>query len=451
MGNTPDTPADPLPPAAHTPDTVDLPALSGPDATLPTMPTALTAIHTGALADYELLGEIERGGMGIVYRARERHSGRLVALKMMLPDSASASSDRRRFLLEAHATGELHHPGIVAIHAWGEHNGVPFYTMDFVPGVPLSRLLQSGPIPCDRAVPYLRAIARAVGAAHALGIVHRDLKPANVIIDLSDQPRVLDFGLAKRLRTHATDALDTIPEALPVSAPLPIHSTSSQRTEKGAILGTPSYMAPEQVRAEHEQVGPPADVHALGAIFYEMLAGRPPFQGASSYETMLQVLQQPPAPLRSLAPHVPAALEDFCRRCLEKDAHARYPNANVLADDLERRWNRAVRVARFARLTAAAVVVLLLLAALRFFFHHSPLALNLERLVQRASELTQVGEPLRRAAPRRWSPICSNCLLPCWRLTSPRWACSSGWAPGYGTPSGPGAWSESVPRWPHWS
>jgi serine/threonine protein kinase len=353
---------------------------------------------TGAVGDYELLGEIARGGMGIVYRARERHSGRVIAFKMMLP--AGSTTDLRRFHLEARATGELNHPGIVAIHAWGEHEGRPYYTMDFVPGVPLNHLIQKGALPSDRAVRYLLGIARAVGAAHTLNIVHRDLKPGNVIIDLSDQPRVLDFGLAKRHRTDALPESQPADPAVqpPTPAPLPGQALSS-RTEIGAILGTPSYMAPEQVRAEHEQVGPPADVHALGAIFYEMLTGRPPYLADTTYHTLIQVLEQKPMSFALLAPHVPAVLEDFCRRCLDKDARRRYPDANALADDLQRRWNRAVRAARFARLTLTVGFVLVVLLALRFSLLSGPLAVGLQQLAWQASSATVASEPVQLAAP----------------------------------------------------
>src|SRR5262249_5612715 len=158
--------------------------------------------------------------------------------------SGTDSSDRQRFVLEARATGELNHPGVVAIHAWGEYQGHPFYTMDFVPGVPLSRLLEGGPLPCPRAVHYLVGIAHAVGAAHGLGIVHRDLKPGNIIIDRGDQPRVLDFGLAKRLRDEVNPQETAVLDVLPADAPVPEPVLLARRTEKGAILGTPSYMAP---------------------------------------------------------------------------------------------------------------------------------------------------------------------------------------------------------------
>jgi serine/threonine protein kinase len=388
----------PLPsPGRALPDTVNLPP-SAPAA--PAGPTA-TGRDCGP---YELLGEIQRGGMGVVYRARERHSGRLVALKMMLPESATR--ELRRFILEARATGELHHPGIVAIHSWGEHQGCPYYAMDFVPGVTLDRVLLEGPLTCERAVRYLLGMARAVAAAHALGIVHRDLKPGNVIIDLSDQPRVLDFGLAKRQTDPPSPrpSPQPIPEVLPVEV-VPLETTASPanqtrespRTEIGAILGTPSYMAPEQVRAEHDRVGPPADVHALGAIFYEMLGGRPPFQSESTYQTLLQVLHEEPVPLRQRNRHVPAALEELCDRCLAKDRAMRYPNAGALAEDLELRWGRSVRAARFARLTLRAGLALLLLATLQFLYE-GWLAPIVEEVLHALLRGAHTSEPVQHVA-----------------------------------------------------
>jgi serine/threonine-protein kinase len=365
------------------PDTVDLP----PPLDLHEAPTLVTEGQSGAstasvgatapigepaaqlFGDYELLGEIGRGGMGVVYRARERHSGRLVALKMMLRESADSQANVRRFILEARATGELNHPGIVAIHAWGEDHGQLYYTMDFVPGVPLNRMLVDGPLPCERAVRYFLGIARAVAAAHALGIVHRDLKPGNVIIDSSDQPRILDFGLAKRLRTvepvvATAENVEPVPVTAADSRTGPLTARPQGITEIGAIVGTPSYMAPEQVRGEPDQVGPPADVHALGAMFYEMLAGRPPFQSDDTLDTLLQVVEKQPPPLRSLNPKLPATLEAVCRRCLRKSPQTRYPNAGALAADLERHWQQRQQSRLLMRRTAVAALAVLLLQAL---------------------------------------------------------------------------------------
>src|SRR5438309_2147805 len=237
------------PPRVPAPATVDEPAMGGVH-DRPTLSPESASTPGGAqvvqpapdpgrparrFGDYELLGEIARGGMGVVYRARETRSGRLVALKMMLADSALDSVYVQRFILEARATGELSHPGIVAIHAWGEHEGQFFYTMDYVPGFPLSRILRRRPLAVPRAVRYLHGIARAVAAAHAQGTVHRDLKPSNVVIDPTDQPRVLDFGLAKRHRPgvqrHSgtgaqtaveVAAVDDVVDALPADADLPV-------------------------------------------------------------------------------------------------------------------------------------------------------------------------------------------------------------------------------------
>jgi serine/threonine protein kinase len=401
--------------AAPQPDTVDV--APGPSlceqATLPPTPSAVPAqparpafdkIVRG-FGDYELLGELGRGGMGVVYQARERRTGRLVALKMMLGESVAAETDLRRFELEARATGELNHPGIVTIHAWGEQAGHPFYTMDFVQGVPLSQLLQAGPLPIERAVRYLLGISRAVAAAHAQGIFHRDLKPGNVIIDASDQPRVLDFGLAKRRQSLAREeaAADDIVDVLPASAPLPAPPParpchSEPITAKGAILGTPSYMAPEQVRADHRNVAAPADVHALGAIFYEMLTGRPPFVGAGgTVDTLIDVLEKKPAPLRKLNRRVPVQLESVCACCLEKDPDDRYPDAGALADDLELRWARLSLSQRFGHLTQWAVLAVGVIQVLQLLLADVLLP-DPQGLIDTLAVRAKAGPALREAA-----------------------------------------------------
>jgi hypothetical protein len=218
----------------------------------------------------------------------------------------------------------------------------------------------------------LLGIARAVAGAHAQGIVHRDLKPSNVIIDPSDQPRVLDFGLAKRHRQAADGDEEPLvaqvveessaePDAEATLAPGPVTGLSQTppATERGAVLGTPSYMAPEQAAARHGEVGPAADVHALGAIFFEMLTGRPPFLAATTLDTLVQVMEHEPPSVRTLNRRVPAGLAALCRRCLAKAPRERYPDAGALADDLEDQWRRAARRRTFARLALAAGVVVL--------------------------------------------------------------------------------------------
>src|SRR5947209_754713 len=306
-------------PPKETPSAVLLSPASGEE------PTAILQ----SFGDYELLGELGRGGMGVVYQARERQSGRLIALKMMLGKKADIS----RFITEARAAAELSHPGIVTVHSWGEHEGHPYFTMDYVPGETLSRILERGRLPWNRAVRYMIGMSRAVAAAHAMGIVHRDLKPSNVIIDPSDQPRILDFGLAKRrFQVPSSEIPDDIVDALPADAPLLASPPTSPRTQRGAILGTPAYMAPEQAKGKPDQVGPGTDVHALGVLFYEMLTGRTPFHADNVLETLVQVEEGQPPSLRSLVPHLPAVFESICNRCLRKNSKDRYPNAATLAD-----------------------------------------------------------------------------------------------------------------------
>src|SRR5262249_5124918 len=259
-------------------------------------------------------------------------------------------------------------------HAWGEHEGHPFYTMDFVSGEPLSRLLQAGSFSVERTVRYLIGITRAVAAAHAQGIVHRDLKPSNIMIDAADQPRVLDFGLAKRRRGESREAetrgkeekrsLEPVARApgSGSSSPLP---PATPATEKGAILGTPAYMAPEQARGEHHHVSPATDVHALGTICYEMLTGRPPFHAATTMETLMQVAACTQPPLRAHTPRVPAALEALCARCLAKDPAERYADAGAVGEELERYWREATQSRRFARLALLAGALVLVLQVLQ--------------------------------------------------------------------------------------
>jgi serine/threonine protein kinase len=377
-------------------------AASDPLTVVPATPSVGT-IASGAIAGYELLGTIGSGGMGVVYRAREPHSGRLIALKMMLGEQAAGTTDLQRFLLEARAAGQINHPGIVAVHSWGEHGGHPFYTMDFVPGPPMSRLLEKGPLDVSRAVKYLLGIGRAVAAAHAHGIVHRDLKPGNIIIDASDQPRILDFGLAKR---HGPEAGlpapgDGIMEAVPIDVPKTASATPrvtpNPITEKGAILGTPSYMAPEQVRGQTGAVSPASDVHALGAIFFEMLTGRPPYAGDNNYVILKQVLNSGPPSVRALTPKVPRTLDELCRRCLAKEPADRYADAGNLADDLERRWNSTRQRIRFSRLTLTAASVVLVLGVVQVLLANNA-SWDVVRWSEDLAAQATANGPLREAA-----------------------------------------------------
>ncbi|MFO0865836.1 MAG: serine/threonine-protein kinase [Gemmataceae bacterium] len=261
---------------------------------------------------YELLNEVARGGMGVVYRARQVELNRFVALKMILAGRLANAEDVLRFRTEAEAAGRLKHPSIVAVHDIGEVEGQHFFTMEFIEGKSLAEVITHGPLPQRLAARYVRLIAQAVHHAHKQGIVHRDLKPSNVLIDVDDLPHVTDFGLAKKL------------------------GTDSAKTRSGAVLGTPSYMAPEQAEGRLKDIGPGTDVFSLGAILYELITGRPPFRGETPLETILQVVNNDPTPPSVMNANVDHDLETICLKCLEKDPSLRYGGADQLAADLHR-------------------------------------------------------------------------------------------------------------------
>jgi WD40 repeat protein/serine/threonine protein kinase len=268
-----------------------------------------------AFGDYELLEEVARGGMGIVYRARQVSLDRIVAVKMMLFGPLGRSDFVKRFRAEASAAASLQHPNIVAIHEVGVHQGQQFFAMDFVEGESLAKLLASGPLPARRAAGYLHTIAEAIHHAHERGILHRDLKPSNILIDTNDQPRVTDFGLARRLEGD------------------------SELTMTGQVLGSPNYMPPEQAMSKRGKVSRRSDVYSLGAMLYHVLTGRPPFVGEALTDTLHHVLNTEPVAPRLLNPRVPRDLETICLKCLEKEPAKRYTNARVLADELARFLN----------------------------------------------------------------------------------------------------------------
>ena len=273
---------------------------------------ATTVLSPQAFGGYELLNEVARGGMGVVYRARQRELNRVVALKMILAGRLANAEEVLRFRTEAEAAARLQHPSIVAVHDIGEIDGQHFFTMEYIEGKSLAELVSHGPMPQRVAARYVKLIAQAVHHAHKQGIVHRDLKPSNVLIDLEDLPHVTDFGLAKRL------------------------GADSAKTRSGAVLGTPSYMAPEQAEGRLKEIGPATDVFSLGAILYELIVGRPPFRGDTPLETILQVVNNDPAPPSSVSPAVDHDLETICLKCLEKDPTLRYLGADQLAADLQR-------------------------------------------------------------------------------------------------------------------
>jgi eukaryotic-like serine/threonine-protein kinase len=266
------------------------------------------------VGDFELLTELGRGGMGVVYQARQVSLDRMVALKMVLRGSSASAADLARFRAEAEAVAKLDHPSIVPVYEVGELEGQPYFSMKFVAGTTLARQLAEGPLAARDAASLLAPICRAVHFAHRENVLHRDLKPSNILIDLDGRASVTDFGLAKRI---------TDDEEL------------TALTHSGAIVGTPSYMAPEQAAAARGEIGPASDVYSLGAILYAMLTGRPPFQAASAVDTVLMVLEQDPLPPRLLNAKADRDLEMIALMALQKPPELRYPNALAMAEDLE--------------------------------------------------------------------------------------------------------------------
>lgn len=279
---------------------------------------------------YELLGILGKGGMGIVYRARQLSLKRQVAIKMILTGRRARPEERARFQREAEAVARLQHPNIVQIYEIGEQNGLPYFSMEFVNAGSLAQFSDGIPQAPMSAAEFVLILARGMNYAHKRGVVHRDLKPGNILLQLDDQ-------LLKKGQNADTAVLRTLSSYLPKISDfgLALHAGDEGTARVGALIGTPSYMAPEQARGVGE-VGPAADVYALGAILYEMLAGRPPFRGTTPEETALQVITQEPVPPAQLQPKIPPDLETICLACLEKTPTDRYASAEDLAEDLRR-------------------------------------------------------------------------------------------------------------------
>lgn len=280
------------------------------------VPTPIAQQMPRQFGPFELLEEIGRGGMGVVYKARQIELNRIVALKMVLSSQFASEEEVRRFHVEARAAGSLKHPHIVAVHEAGQCEGQHYFTMDYIEGASLAEAIKRGTLPFDDAVCCLAAVARAVDYLHARNIVHRDLKPSNILLDEQRRPYVTDFGLAK------------------------VFADDHVATQTGMIAGTPSYMAPEQAAGRQNEITPRTDVYSLGAILYEVLTGRPPFREASPLDTLVQVLEGEPTLPRQVRGGVPRELEWICMKCLEKAPDRRYASATALAADLERYLRR---------------------------------------------------------------------------------------------------------------
>jgi len=263
-----------------------------------------------AIPGFEILGELGRGGMGVVYQARQIDLKRVVALKMILAGEHAGAVSIARFRTEAEAIARLQHPNIVQIHEVGEHEGRPYFSLEFCGGGSLEKRIAGTPLLPFEAATLVQTLARAIHVAHQKGVIHRDLKPANVLLTEDGTPKITDFGLAKQL-----DAVG--------------------QTASGAVMGTPSYMAPEQA-AGRKDVGTAADVYALGAILYECLTGRPPFRADTPLDTVMQVINDDPVPPRQHNAGVPKDLEAVCMKCLHKVPPRRYATAEALAADLAR-------------------------------------------------------------------------------------------------------------------
>ena len=344
------------------------------------------------IGDYEILEEIARGGMGVVCRARQISLNRLVALKLIKSGELAGDEEVQRFRNEAENAAKLYHPNIVPVHEVGECDGQHFFSMELIEGSSLDADVKQGPTSPRDAAALVRTLANAVQYAHDKGIVHRDLKPANVLIDVDGKPRITDFGLAKNIAVDAG------------------------MTATGQVLGTPSYMPPEQATGRIEDVGPASDVYSLGAILYALLTGKPPFQAATILETLTQVVEQDPIPPRQMNAAIAIDLETICLKALEKDASGRYDSAREMADDLDRflsgkpivarpigRVARGWRWCRRNPLAATVIALLMVLAiggpvvAVRQFQLSTGYQQQRQRADDKVVELDQANRSLTKA------------------------------------------------------
>jgi serine/threonine-protein kinase len=327
-------------------------ATADPDATIGMAPSGASSpppIVDLDFGKFELISEIGRGGMGVVYKARQKDLNRIVALKMVLASQLASKEVIQRFRNEARAVAGIQHANITTVYEVGEMHGQPYIAIQYIGGLSLGHRLAGGPLQAETAARIVAQVARAVHHLHVNGVIHRDLKPSNILLDEKGQPFVTDFGLVKLI------------------------TGDSQMTTTGVVLGTPSYMAPEQAAARSSEVGPLSDVYSIGAVLYECLTGRPPFREATHLETLVQVLETEPARPRMSHPSVPRDLEGICLRCLEKAPERRYASAAAVAENLQRYLDGEVvegqapgfvrRFARWARREPALVARLVTFGA----------------------------------------------------------------------------------------
>ncbi len=354
--------------------------------------------------EYDLLEEVARGGMGVVYRASQRVLKRIVALKVLRSGDSASVEERERLLREAKAAAGLSHPNIVQIHEFSVHQGQPYFTMDFISGVPLDQVLEKGPLNVREAVAIIEAVARAISYAHSKGIIHRDLKPANIIMTNEGRPMITDFGLAVDLSGG--------------------DERQQRMTAAGSVMGTIPYIPPEQASGKVDQISERSDVYAMGALLYEMLTGKPPFSGFTQFELLRRVVNQEPTPPRQINPKVHRDVETIVLKCLEKDPRRRYDSAKAFADDCQSFLKGEVIAARPATLvyrtkrlltrrplltTLGACIIILFAAAWASINRSQNLAEEkkkaeevLEVTLARAEEMARAKEEADRQVRREW-------------------------------------------------
>jgi tRNA A-37 threonylcarbamoyl transferase component Bud32 len=372
------------------------------------------------LGDYDILEEISRGAMGVVYKARHRHLGRVVALKVMIAGQDASQDQIVRFEKEARAAARLRHPNIVSIYDVGCEDGKRFFTMDFIEGTPLDVLIARGKLTPPQALDIAAEVGHALAYAHQRGVIHRDIKPSNIMIDSSGRPQIMDFGLAKEI------------------------DGDTKFTRSGTTIGTPSYMSPEQARGENTRIDHRSDVYSLGAVLHEMLSGQPPFTGETMMNIVMKVIHDDPVPLRRINPKLHRDIETIVLKALEKEPSRRYASMQEFADDVRRYLAGEMiaarpagpgrRVARFVRKHRAPIVVALIITllasavsgAIIHWMIQREQAARLEReSIERALALSQADQTPEWVEKFR-DDFAAPALAPIWKPSDKQWAVKDG-------------------------